>query len=97
MRRPRAVTAVALALVALALVLAACGGGGGNEPTTDPSPDNGVEVPTETATPRAPGALPPEFVRCMADQGVDIEGPSDLHSPGAQQAFPACIESLHGS
>ena len=84
----------ASALVALALVLPACGGGdgGGN---TEPQP--GVEAPAgDTTSPSAPTDFPPEFVECMADQGIDIESsPDALHSPGAQEAFQACQQFLH--
>ena len=77
----------ALALVALALALAACGGDGG-EGNTEPTGG--------TTSPSAPTAFPPEFVECMADQGIDIESsPDALHSPGAQEAFQACQQFLH--
>jgi hypothetical protein len=85
-RRPRALISVAPALVALALIPAACGGGDSND---EPAPRDGAPSPSSA------GQFPPEFVECMADQGVEIEGPSDLHAPGAQQAFPACIQFLH--
>lgn len=71
-------------LAAVALALAGCGdddaGGGGGDP-----------VP-----PSAPSQLPPEFVECMADQGIDLESsPDAMHSPEAQQALQACFGSLH--
>jgi hypothetical protein len=76
-------------LVAIVLGGIALAGGG-----ADDTPRDAVEAPTATATP--PGGLPPEFVECMGDQGVDIESPEDFHKPGAQQAFPACLQFLHG-
>ena len=84
----------ASALVALALVLAACGGDGGEGDTV---PQPGVEAPTGgTTSPSGSADFPPEFVECMADQGIDIESsPDALHSPGAQEAFQACQQFLH--
>ena len=92
MRRPRAVSAIALALVALALMLAACGGGDDDEEaTTSPAP---TEAPSEGAAPPSPGALPPELVECMADQGFDIESPTEIHS-APQQVVQECFGALH--
>ncbi|MQA74332.1 MAG: hypothetical protein GEU88_08355 [Solirubrobacterales bacterium] len=92
MRRLRALAALALALVALALMLAACGGGDDEETTTGPAPS---EAPGAGATPPSdPGALPPEFVQCMADQGFDVESSADIHS-APQQVLQACFGSLH--
>jgi hypothetical protein len=84
----------ASALFAVALVLAACGGGDG-EGNTVPQP--GVEAPAgDTTSPSTPTDFPPEFVECMADQGIDIESsPDALHAPGAEEAFQACQQFLH--
>jgi hypothetical protein len=89
-RRPRAVTALALALVALALLLAACGGDE-EETTTSPAP---TEAPSGAAAPPGPGALPPELMECFADQGFDIESPVEIHS-APQQVVQQCFGALH--
>lgn len=93
MSRPRPVTSVAPALVALALAVAACGGDD-EEATTRPAPRDGVEAPRETTPPSAPGALPAEFVQCMADQGFEIKSPAAIHS-APPQLLQACFGSLH--
>lgn len=91
MRRLRApIAVVPLALVALALVLAACGGDG-EEPATSPAPS---EAPSEGTAPSSPGALPPGIEECLAERGVELESPADLHS-APPQAVEACFESLH--
>jgi hypothetical protein len=76
--------AMGTALAAVTLALAGCGdddAGGGDGDLTPPSPS---------------GQLPPEFVECMADQGIDVESsPDAMHSPEAQQALQACFGSLH--
>jgi hypothetical protein len=80
MKRPRAVI-----LVALALTLAACGGGEDRETTTSPAP-------AETPSGGAASGLPPAFVQCMADQGIDLESsPELIHSPEGDK----CFNSLH--
>lgn len=99
MRRPRAAIAVPVALVVLvAIVLGgmALAGSGDGETTTNPTPGEGVEAPTKTTTPQpgAPSSLPPEFVKCMADQGVVVESPDDFHS-APPQVLQACFGSLH--
>lgn len=76
------ISVVALALVALAVIVAAYGGG------------EGEEAPTRTAPPSAPGSLPPEFVKCMADRGYEVESPADIHA-APQQVLQACFEALH--
>jgi hypothetical protein len=93
MRARIAVPLAVLVLVAIAVGGIALAGSGDDDPATNPAPSDAVEAPTETATP--PGGLSPEFVECMADQGVTIESPEDFHKPGAQQAFPACVQFLH--
>lgn len=78
----------ALAVVVLALMLAACGGGNGEQ-----APPTGGA----TTTPGAPAQFPPEFLECMEKQGIDTSSPEDVfHAPGAQEAFKACQEFLHG-
>ena len=97
MRRPRAVIAIPLALVVLvAIVLAGIAvAGGDSETTTNPAPRDGVEAPTE-ATPSSgdPGSLPPEFVKCMATQGFDVDSPDDIHS-APPQVLQTCFGTLH--
>jgi hypothetical protein len=75
----------AFAVVVLALMLAACGGG-------DEAPPSGGA----TTTPGARAQFPPEFVECMEKQGIDTSSPGDFHAPGAEEAFEACQEFLHG-
>lgn len=92
MRRPRAAIARISALVALGLTLAACGGSDDDKATTSPAT---TEAPSQDDTaPRPSGALPPEFVKCMADKGFDIRSPADIHT-APQEAFQACLGSLH--
>lgn len=83
MRRHGALVALTLALLAATLALAACGGDG--ETTERPTPAG--------APGGSPAMLPPQFVECMAEQGVDVEAsPELIHSPQGD----ACFESLHG-
>jgi hypothetical protein len=78
----------AFALVVLVLILAACGGGDGEQ-----APPTGGA----TTTPGATAQFPPEFLECMEKQGIDTSSPEDVfHAPGAQEAFRACQEFLHG-
>jgi hypothetical protein len=77
----------ALAVVVFALMLASCGGNGEQAPPTGGA----------TTTPGAPAQFPPEFLECMEEQGIDTSSPEDVfHAPGAQEAFKACQEFLHG-
>jgi hypothetical protein len=77
--------------LAIGLVLAGCGGGD-EEATTTPAP---TETPGESAPPTgSPGALPPEFVQCMADRGFDVSSPDDIHE-APPQVLQACFGSLH--
>jgi hypothetical protein len=87
----RSVSSVMLVLVALTLV--ACESGDDEAATTTPAP---AKAPDERATPpRSPAQLPPEFVKCMADQGFKVESPSEIHS-APPQVLQACFGSLHG-
>jgi hypothetical protein len=70
----------------IALGLSSCGGSGGEKSTTTTTP----------AAPPSAATFPPKFLACMADQGVEISRPDDIHGPGAQQAFQACLPFLHG-
>ena len=82
MRRHRAIVALALAVVALALLVAACGGGdeNGDSTTADPA----APAPPSQGEAPSVGALPPEFVECMAEQGYEIESSADVHSAPPQ-------------
>ncbi|MGH2945379.1 MAG: hypothetical protein ACRDPC_03815 [Solirubrobacteraceae bacterium] len=86
-----------MALVVLvAIVLAGIAvAGGDNQTTTNPAPRDGVEAPTETTpSPDDPGSLPPEFVRCMADQGFEVDSPDDIHA-APPQVLQTCFATLH--
>jgi hypothetical protein len=82
MRRP-----VTLGAVLIGLALASCGDDDENA-TTSPAPRDAVE------TPSAPGALPPEFIECMAKQGFEVSSADDIHS-APPQILQACFGSLH--
>ena len=87
----------AFVVVVLAFILASCGGGGGEQAPPNPAPTETAEGPDGGATtPGAPAQFPPEFVECMEKQGIDTSSPEDFHAPGAQRAFEACQEFLHG-
>jgi hypothetical protein len=80
-----------LLLVALvALGMAGCGGG------DDQAPRDRVEAPGETTreTTEAPESLPPEFVKCMAERGYQIESSADIHSAPAD-VVQACFQAAH--
>jgi hypothetical protein len=83
-------------LVVIVLAAIAAPGGGDNEPTTNPAPRDGVEAPTETTTPSPgdPSSLPPEFVKCMADQGFNVDSPDDIHA-APPQVLQTCFGTLH--
>lgn len=88
------IIALALALVSLALLVAACGGGDDEQTTTtSPAPS---AAPSGAPPGLSVGALPPAFVECMADQGIDLEAEPDLnaaiHSPEGNR----CFNTLHG-
>jgi hypothetical protein len=92
-RRSRSVISVALALIALALLLATCAGDDDEEATTYTAP---AEAPSERATPQnSPGALPPKFINCMAEQGFEVDpSGADLHS-APPEVLQACFGALH--
>jgi hypothetical protein len=82
--------------VVIGLALPSCGGDD-EKATTNSSPVPPVGAPSEGTTPPGdPGALPPEFVKCMADQGYEVESSADVHS-APPQVLQACFGSLHGS
>jgi hypothetical protein len=91
MSRSRVVISAAVALVVIAVIVAgvAAAGGGGEEATTSPPP---------AAAPPQPAGLqlPPQFLECLADQGIEVDpSTADLHSL-PPQALQACFGSLHG-
>lgn len=90
----------ALGAAGIALVLSGCGGDDKktttSPATTRPAPSDAVEAPNEGDAPAgAAGQLPPEFVRCMADQGYEIESPAEFHS-APPEVLQTCFGSLHG-
>jgi hypothetical protein len=92
--RRNLIIALSLAVVALSLALAACGGSDNDETTTtSPAPS---AAPSEASPDPNVSALPPGFVECMADQGIDLEAEPDLsaaiHSPEGDR----CFGELHG-
>jgi hypothetical protein len=90
-KRPRTVISIALLVALVAIVVGgiALAGGGDEETTTSPP----AEAPSAGTAPPSVSALPPEFVECMEDQGIDAESiPDQIHSPEGD----ACFESLHG-
>jgi hypothetical protein len=90
MKRPLTIGATALALV-----LPSCGGGNDKKPSTSPASSNTAE-PDETAPPPNTDAqLPPAFVKCMADQGYELESADEIHS-APMQALQTCFPALHG-
>jgi hypothetical protein len=93
MRPRRPAIALSLALVVLALTLAACGGGD-DEPTTTTAPS--ADAPSGGAAPPSLSAFPPEFLKCLEDQGIDLESVTDIsaviHSPQGDR----CFDELHG-
>lgn len=85
---------VAIGAVAVGLVLSSCGGDD-EETTTTTAPSSGFQPPSGGATPpSAPGALPPEFVECMDEQGYDVQSSADIHS-APQQVLQVCFGTLH--
>lgn len=99
MSRLRAALSVALALAVLAVMLVACGGGDDEPGTTTPpasaSPGPSSGGPGALPPGGPPDALPPAFVRCMKEQGFDVQSIDGIHS-APPEAFQACLGSLHG-
>jgi hypothetical protein len=92
LKRPWALISAALLVALVAIVvggIALAGGGGDEETTTSTAPSE----PSAGAAP-SPGALPPEFVECMADRGFDIESSADIHS-APPQVLQECFGSSH--
>jgi len=84
---------VTIGAVVVGLALSGCTGDDEEKATTSPPPP--VEAPSGGATPPSdPGALPPEFVKCMADQGYEVKSSADIHT-APQQVLQTCFGSLH--
>jgi len=84
---------VTIGAVVVGLALSGCTGDDEEKATTSPPPP--VEAPSGGATPPSdPGALPPEFIKCMTDQGYEVESSADIHT-APQQVLQRCFGSLH--
>jgi hypothetical protein len=95
MRRRPLPSAIAIAVV-LAPLVAACGGGddGDDDKATDPPASQTPFGGGDSTPPATPGRLPPEFVKCMADRGIDVKSSADIHS-APPQVLQACFGALH--
>jgi hypothetical protein len=91
-RRPGALIALGLALIAIVIGGIALAGGDGEDAAK--SPASSRTTTGEATPPSGGGALPPEFVECMAEQGFDVDSPDEIHS-APTQALQACFGSLH--
>jgi hypothetical protein len=84
------------AIIAVLAVVGACGGGDDRDETTRTSPPRS-QTPfggRDGTPPASPGQLPPEFVKCMAEQGFDVTSSADIHS-APPQVLQACFGTLH--
>jgi hypothetical protein len=81
------------ALLLVTLVALGIGGCGGNG---DEAPRDRGDAPRETTgtTTSAPDSLPPEFVKCMAERGYEVESSAEVHS-APQEIVQACFEAVH--
>jgi hypothetical protein len=94
-RRARALLALALSLVALALMLSTCGGSDDDDdPQATPPPSEAPSGGGGSAAPPRSGQLPPEFRKCMAARGYEIESPTDIHS-APPEVLQTCFGALH--
>ena len=91
---PRRLTPVIAVLVALAPIVAGCSSGDDGDEEATPTPTQTPFGDGRDAPPASPGQLPPEFMRCMADQGYDVESSADVHS-APPQVLQACFTALH--
>jgi hypothetical protein len=82
------------AIVALLVALVVIGCGGGDDATTTQTPASQSPFGGDGSPRRSLGDLPPAFVKCMADQGFQIQQEFDIHS-ASPAALQACIGSLH--
>jgi hypothetical protein len=84
------------AIVVVVALVGACGGGDDRDEQTRTSPPRS-QTPDSgggSAPPASPGQLPPEFVKCMAEQGFDVASSADIHS-APPQVLQACFGALH--
>jgi hypothetical protein len=82
-------------VIALALTLAACGGDDDDDgATTTTAPSSGFAPPSGGTPPPSAGTLPPTLVQCFADQGFELEDPTQIHS-APPQVVRQCFEALH--
>lgn len=85
-----------LGAVAIALGLSGCSDDG-DDAAKEPAPPAAVETPDgNTTPPTPPGQLPPEFVKCMADEGFEIKSPDEIHS-APPEVLQKCFGALHSS
>jgi hypothetical protein len=110
MRRPKTVLSVAMALVVLVAIvvggiaIACSSGDDGGENATPASASPRSDPPGgSVAPPGGLGGFPPQFLQCLKDRGVDVEGlegedPSDIFHGGAvpPEVLNACFGVLHG-
>jgi hypothetical protein len=82
--------------VALALVIGACSGDDDakDDPSAKPSASEQRRSDGRNTQP-SPGQLPPEFMKCMAEQGYPIKSLDEIHA-APQQVLQACFGALHG-
>jgi hypothetical protein len=71
-------------ILGIGLALSSCGADDGKDSAR----------PAPTATPSV-SALPPEFLKCMADNGYDVEKDADIHS-APMELLQECFGALHG-
>ena len=76
--------ALALAAITIAVPLGACGGDN----------NDAARTPTPTPTP-TPTDLPPEFVKCMEDQGFAVTSSDEIHA-APPDVLQRCFGTLHG-
>jgi hypothetical protein len=83
-------------LVALALVIGACSGDDDAKDNPSAKPSASEKPPSDGRnTQPSAGQLPPEFTKCMAEQGYPIKSLDEIHS-APQQVLQACFGALHG-
>jgi hypothetical protein len=94
MRRRSGLSASVIVLI-LAMPSGACGGDDADKDATDSAtPSEAPSGRGNAAPPSSPGRLPPEFVQCMAERGIDVESSADIHS-APQDALQVCFGALH--
>jgi hypothetical protein len=85
---------ITIGVMVMGLAFASCSSDD-DVPKPTLEPPAGVEAPKEGATPPGdPRQLPPEFIRCMAEQGYEVKSSEDIHS-APPQVLQACFGSIH--